>query len=328
MYSDDEDRYEELAAAFVTEPARPRRPRRARREEDAPAKTSYERNPEVQHWLLAQAQELSERKPPFNPAFLAGQRDRPWTLSSLTSFYEHDLIRDVLGVAKSGKEATVYCCAAGPAAGTDYLAAKIYRPRMFRSLRNDAVYRLSRPQHDEAGRPVRDARHQRGAARKTERWRADQVAAWIAYEFETQQLLFAAGATVPRPIMQAGNAVLMAYIGAPDHPAPLLREVRLGEAEARGLFTRLLGEVERFLACGRVHGDLSAYNILYWEGVATVIDFAQAVDPRSRPGVYALLARDVERLCRYFARYGIVADVGAIAGDLWRRHIGEEPGAS
>jgi RIO kinase 1 len=197
---------------------------------------------------------------------------------------------------------------------------------MFRSLRNDAVYRLSRPQRDEAGRPVRDARHQRGAARKTERWRADQVATWIAYEFETQQLLFAAGAAVPRPIMQAGNAVLMAYIGTPDRPAPLLQEVRLGAAEARGLFTGLVGEVEHFLACGRVHGDLSAYNILYWEGVVTVIDFAQAVDPRSRPDVFALLARDVERLCRYFARYGIAQDAGAIAADLWRRYIGEEPG--
>src|SRR6185437_15345617 len=184
-------------------------------------------NPDVQQWLQAQALARSESKPPFNPTFLVGQRERLWTLSSLTHFYEQDLIGDVLSVAKSGKEATVYCCAAESGTGFDYLAAKIYRPRMFRSLRNDAAYRLGRAQYDDDGRPVRDARRLRGAVKKTDRWRADQVAAWIAYEFVTQQLLHAAGADVPEPLVQAGNAVLMEYIGAPESPALLLCEVAL-----------------------------------------------------------------------------------------------------
>jgi RIO kinase 1 len=327
MYVDGEDRYEELAAAFEREPARPRRaPRRARRQEEPPAKTSYERNPEVQHWLQTQARERSESKPPFNPTFLAGQRDRLWTLSSLAHFYEQDLIRDVLHVVKSGKEATVYCCAAEPATGMGYLAAKIYRPRMFRSLRNDAVYRENRIQRDEQGRAIRDRRHQRGAVKKTDRWRADQVNSWIAYEFETQRLLSEAGADVPRPISQVGNAVLMEYIGAPGVPAPLLREVTLAREEAQPLFDRLLRTIDLFLACGRIHGDLSAYNILYWEGALTVIDFAQAVDPRRNSGMYALLERDLNRVCRYFARHGVTADARAIARELWHRYIGEEMG--
>jgi RIO kinase 1 len=328
MYSDD-DRYDELAAAFMSEPEQPKRARRRRRrEQDPPAKTSYESNPEVQHWLQSQARERSESKPPFAPTFLVGQRDRLWTLSSLTHFYEQDLISDVLGVVKSGKEATVYCCAAEPATGMRYLAAKIYRPRMFRSLRNDAVYRLNRPQRDEAGRPVRGVGQQRGAIKKTERWRADQVTSWIAYEFETQRLLFDAGADVPRPISQVGNAMLMEYIGAQDSPAPLLREVTLAREEASPLFDQLLRNVEIFLAYDRIHGDLSSYNILYWEGRATVIDFAQAVAPRQNPDVYALLERDVDRLCHYFARYGAVGDARAIASELWRRYIGEEMGGT
>src|SRR5437867_2888779 len=125
-------------------------------------KQSYESNADVQRWLQEQALDATGAKGPFNPTLLAGRRDRDWILSSLAHFYEQDLIADVIQVAKSGKEATVYCCTSAPAVGLDYLAAKVYRPRMFRSLKNDAIYRESREQHDERGRVVRDRRRQRG----------------------------------------------------------------------------------------------------------------------------------------------------------------------
>jgi len=286
-------------------------------------KASYEANEDVQRWLKEQARERVEVKPKFDPTFLASQRDAPWILSSLESFYEQDLITDVLAVVQSGKEATVYCCQADPATGLDLLAAKVYRPRMFRSLRNDAVYRQSREQRDEQGRALSVSRRQRGAAKKSGRWRAQQVTSWIEYEFETQRLLYESGADVPKPLAQIGNALLMEFIGeAPGEAAPLLREVNLTPEEARPLFQRLLYNIEGWLACDRIHGDLSEYNILYWRGALTVIDFAQAVDPRQNPSVYALLARDIERVCRYFARYGVFADPDALADDLWTRYEG------
>jgi RIO kinase 1 len=283
-------------------------------------KQSYESSAEVQRWL--QEQDLGEgrTKPPFEPTLLAGKRDRDWVLSSLAHFYEQDLIADVLHVVSSGKEATVYCCAAHPASGAECLAAKIYRPRIFRSLRNDALYRESRAGRDERGRPLRDRRRRRGG----ERGRADQVAGWIEHEFRTHRRLYEAGAAVPRPLAQVGNAVLMEYVGARDEPAPLLHQVRLAPEEARPLFERLLRDIELFLACDCIHGDLSAYNVLYWRGAVTIIDFAQAVDPRYNPEVYPLLERDIERVCRYFARYGVVADAGALAAELWVRYLGGE----
>jgi RIO kinase 1 len=132
--------------------------------EHPPDKASYEASVEVQRWLRAQTAERADVKPPFNPTFLAHQRDRHWVLSSLERFYEDDLISDVVSVVKSGKEATVYCCAAGEATERKYVAAKVYRPRMFRSLQNDALYRESRAQRDTEGRAVRNDR----------RWRAHQ----------------------------------------------------------------------------------------------------------------------------------------------------------
>jgi RIO kinase 1 len=72
-----------------------------------------------------------------------------------------------------GKEATVYCCEAHPSTGVEYLAAKVYRPRMFRSLRNDAIYRFSRVQRDEQGQAEHgNSRRGSAATRKTEKGRA------------------------------------------------------------------------------------------------------------------------------------------------------------
>lgn len=285
-------------------------------------KASYESNADVQRWLREQELERAGTKPPFNPTFLAHQRDRPWVLSSLETFYEDDLITDVLAVVSSGKEATVYCCSGHPSTGLDYVAAKVYRPRMFRSLRNDAVYRASRPQVDARGREGHGAKRWNATAKESERGRAAKISAWIRYEYETQRLLYDAGADVPRPLAQSGNATLMEYVGGgPGTPAPLLREATMEREEAAPLFERVLRNIELWLACDRVHGDLSAYNMLYWEGAITIIDFAQAVDPRYNPAVADLLARDIARVCQYFTRFGVQADAGALASDLWLRYL-------
>lgn len=301
--------------------ARQRRGRNAHRERAKPPdKLSYEASPEVQHWLRQQEQERIGLKPAFTPSFLAGQREREWVLSALTQFYEEDLIADVLNVVRSGKEATVYCCAGGPAAGMEYAAAKVYRPRMFRGLKNDAIYRESRPIVNAEGHEVRSRRDVRGAMKKTERGKAVEVSSWIHYEYETQRVLWEAGADVPRPLSQIGNSVLMAYIGEPGDAAPKLAGVALEPDEAQELFAQVLRNIELCLAHNRIHGDLSAYNILYWQGAITLIDFAQAVDPRYGGSAYTLLERDMERVCHYFARFGVQAEPRALARELWARY--------
>jgi RIO kinase 1 len=285
-----------------------------------PRKASYESQEEVQHWLKEQALEDGGVKPEFNPTFLASRRDGPWILSSLAHFYEEDLITDVLHVIKSGKEATVYCCAAHPSTGAEYLAAKVYRPRIFRSLKNDVIYRQSREQHDQDGHIVRNPRRFNHALKKSSSGQTIQVKSWIEYEYATQRLLYQAGANVPRPYSHIGNAVLMEYIGEVNDPAPLLREVTLEKREAHTLFDCVMRNIALSLSCNRVHGDLSEYNMLYWRGALSIIDFAQAVDPHQHPAVYTLLLRDIERVCRYFARYGIRADVSSLTSELWAQY--------
>ncbi|GCE22849.1 RIO1 family regulatory kinase/ATPase domain-containing protein [Dictyobacter kobayashii] len=283
-------------------------------------KTSYESNADVQRWLKEQGVEVSQPAA-FNPTFLSSQRDAPWILSSLTPLYDQELILDILHVVKSGKEATVFCCSAHPDTGLDYLAVKVYRPRMFRSLKNDADYRNNRTQRDEQGRVVHGDNRLRGVARKTARGHAARVTSWIEYEFDTQRKLFQAGVHVPRPLAYVGNAVLMEYVGTEGNAAPLLRDVKLDAAEVEPLFECLLADIELSLVNGRIHGDLSEYNILYWQGAVTIIDFAQAVDT-SHDEVFPIFARDIERVCQYFERYGLERDAHQLAAELWTRHMG------
>lgn len=235
---------------------------------------------------------------------------------SLAMFRTKGLITNVISSLKSGKEATVYCCRANPSTGAELLAAKVYRPLASRGFRNDAAY------HE--GRAITDARARRAFKKKTRFGRGVQFGLWMANEFETLKMLHAAGADVPRPLAQAGSAILMEYAGDGESPAPMLKHVSLSPDEAREAFEVVMGNVQLFLACDRVHADLSSFNILYWEGKIRIIDFPQSVDARFNPNAFRLLVRDVENVSRYFARYGIEADAGALAGNLWTRYIRAE----
>jgi RIO kinase 1 len=323
-----DDEFEEETTTFVKlKPgARERARSRTQVQKKPTRKTSYESSTDVQRWLRQQAYEEPQSLPPFNPTLLASRRDAFWILSSLAPLYDQRLITDVLYEAHSGKEATVFCCKAHPSTGVEYLAAKIYRPRMFRNLRNDALYRFSRVQRDEQGQ-AEHGNSKRGSAatRKSERGRAAQVTSWIEYEYQTQCLLYTHSADVPRPFAQVGNAVLMEYIGAIGEPAPRLSDVKLPQEEAQVLFDCIMHNIELALIHGRIHGDLSAYNVLYWQGTVTLIDFAQAVDPYHNSDVFSLLVRDVDRTCRYFAYYGINDNPWERARQIWTNHMGPVP---
>ena len=54
-----------------------------------------------------------------------------------------------------------------------------------------------------------------------------------------------------------------------------------------------------------VHGDLSPYNLLIWDGVVTVIDVPQAVDPRKNRHARSFLQRDLERICEWAEHHGV-----------------------
>lgn len=243
-----------------------------------------------------------------------------WLLTSLSEFYEHHWISDVLRRVKSGKEASVYQCRAGSAICSELAAAKVYRPWTLRNMKNDSTYRQGRSDLDDAGRVMVDHGKLHAIEKKTAYGRELLHQSWIAYEFQCLKALHAAGADVPEPYVMANNAILMGFVGDQWQCAPTLNEVRLERSEAGPLFDRVLQNIEILLSQGRVHGDLSAYNILYWDGDISVIDFPQVVSPHENPAAYPIFERDVRRICEYFARQGIRTDAAQLARDLWRAH--------
>lgn len=287
--------------------------RKQARRKAAPDKAAP-RETELQ--LLAAEQ---ERQGNFEFSYHASRHERQWILDSLGGFYEDHWIDDILRLVKGGKEASVYQCAAHPATSQEtYLAAKVYRPRMFRQLRKDHLYRESRADMDDEGRVIINHGMQHAIRSRSAYGLELLHKSWIEYEYQSLLALHAAGAAVPRPYARADNAILMTYLGDAQEPAPTLNTVSLGRDEARVLFERLLHNVRLMLSHGRVHGDLSAYNILYWQGDIWLIDFPQVIDPTHHRQAYAIFERDLTRACEYFQRQGVRCSPRRLAQTLWQ----------
>jgi RIO kinase 1 len=256
----------------------------------------------------------------FDFTYQASRNERAWLTDSLSYFYEQHWFDDVLHLVKGGKEASVYQCAGNQTTGVDFVAAKVYRPRRFRNLKNDHLYREGRDRLNDEGNVIQDGRMYRAMHRRTTYGHQLMHTSWIEHEYQTLQILHAAGADIPTPFTRGHNAILMTFIGDERIAAPTLNTVDLARSEAKSLFERVLYNVDLMLAHDRIHGDLSAYNILYWKGAITFIDFPQAISPRRNRNAYRIFMRDIQRICTYFANQGVVTNPHRIAAKLWTAH--------
>ena len=252
----------------------------------------------------------------FSFTYKASRHEAIWMLDSLGAFYEQKWISDVLRLIKGGKEASVYLCRSGVAVDAPLLAAKVYRPRMFRNLKNDALYRVGREELDDSGNAIIDDGKLHAIRSRSTFGEKLRHQSWIAYEYQSMQTLDEAGGDVPTPYAMGNNAILMEYIGDLDMAAPTLQSLDLEPAEAKTLFDRTLRNIDLMLGHGRIHGDLSAYNILYWDGDITLIDFPQVVAPDGNPMAWNIFQRDVTRVCQYFAGQGVATDPYKLAADI------------
>jgi len=256
----------------------------------------------------------------FDFTYHAARFEEWWLLESLGDFYEHKWISDVLQRVKGGKEASVYLCQASAESDAGLVAAKVYRPRSLRNLKNDGIYRTGRTDLDEDGNAIVKEADVGAILKRTKYGEELRHQSWIAYEFQTLERLFAAGADVPKPYAMEKNAILMEYIGDYGDAAPTLNSVTLDPDEVKPLFDRLILNLNLLLSNERIHGDLSAYNILYWDGGITLIDFPQVVHPESNPAAWAIFQRDVTRVCQYFNLQGMKVNARKLAADLWTSH--------
>jgi RIO kinase 1 len=272
----------------------------------------------AQNKKFLEGQDDSSRS--FNFTYKAARFEEWWLLESLGDFYEHQWITDVLRRVKGGKEASVYMCRGGETVDSKLVTAKVYRPRVLRNLKNDSIYRTGRTDLDISGNAIIKEADKNAIRRRTNYGEGLRHQSWIAYELKTLELLYEAGADVPEPHAMEKNAILMDYIGDLDTAAPTLNSVTLDRDEVRPLFDRVIDNVDLLLSNDRIHGDLSAYNILYWDGEITLIDFPQVVSPVANPSAWVIFLRDITRICQYFISQGVDVEASKLAADLWTSH--------
>ncbi|MGH2490489.1 MAG: RIO1 family regulatory kinase/ATPase [Candidatus Limnocylindria bacterium] len=202
-----------------------------------------------------------------------------------------------LGVLKTGKESEVHLVARTAGERTTLLAEKRFKARDRRSFQNNWMYR---------GVWGEGTRREHRAMKKNTRFGHEAAhARWIAHEWDSLVHLHAAGASVPPPVELLDDGYLMAFIGDGERAAPRLAEVDLAPAVARRVWDELVDEVSLLVSADRVHGDLSAFNVLWWRERAVLIDFSQTVDIVTHPAAHELLTRDITVLARYFTRRGV-----------------------
>ena len=215
-----------------------------------------------------------------------------------------------LGALKSGKEADVFLVERRLGDRANMLAAKRYRNVEERTFRNDAKYR---------GRSG-NRRTDLAMAKGTRTGMAFRAALWVDNEWSTLCRLWLAGAPVPYPVQRLGNEIMLEYVGDASGAAPRLVQAAssLGALGLADVYAQLLDALRLFSRCGLVHGDLSVYNLLVWQGRLVVIDFPQAVDPILNTDGLGLLRRDVVNLCQWFAGKGVP---GVSADDVYAELI-------
>ena len=226
-----------------------------------------------------------------------------------------------LGTLKSGKEAEVFLIERRYEGGsTVLLAHKRYRPRRpsageLRELgfahgtiyRNDAVYH--------AGWNLA-SRDRRAVTRHTDHGNEVIEKMWPIQELAMLRRAWASGASVPYPLERTDDGVVMEFIGDSEGAAPRLAQARMSCDEVVSAREQLLSNLRALTSAGVVHADLSAYNMLWWQGRLVVIDLPQAVEYITNADAPELLHRDLLNIAAWFERRDAPIDVEATFAEL------------
>lgn len=228
-----------------------------------------------------------------------------------------------LGPLKSGKEAQVDLLERTGADGRScLLAVKRYAPRQVKNkgeLAAQGFDRASSFRHDvqyREGRQFRKSRDRRAVERMSTHGKRLLQDRWTDHEFTVMRRLWASGVAVPYPVSFADDRFIMQYLGDRSQAAPQLAAARLDRSELASAASQLFDGLERMVAAGFAHGDLSPYNLLWWDDRLWFIDLPQAVDIAANPQGLNLLHRDVVNVATWFTRRGQPIDPEEVFAQL------------
>jgi RIO kinase 1 len=201
----------------------------------------------------------------------------------LYRFLNSGILNEVHGVVSAGKEARVYW---GKTKTGEERAVKIY-------LTSSAEFKKGMVMYIEGDYRFKGVKHDTRSL----------IFTWAQKEFRNLEAASRAKVRVPKPIAVERNVVVMEFIGKGGVSAPSLKEQPPSEPEKA--YRLLLTYLKRlYQKAELVHGDLSEYNLMIWNGKLVMFDMSQSV-PTSHPLAEYLLNRDITNVNKFFSRLGI-----------------------
>jgi RIO kinase 1 len=211
----------------------------------------------------------------------------------------------------SGKEATVYVVEREGHLG----AAKVYKTRDERTFKKTASYVEGRNQ-------TRNSRDRRAMQNKSTYGRGLIEDNWQSMEFNALRAAFNAGVRVPEPYFLYENVLFMELlVDSAGAPASRIADFVFTAEEATALHQEVFLQVKTLLGTGRIHGDLSAYNVLMAAGGPTIIDMPQVVEVAGNNNARQILRRDLRNLTEHLARFDARLLRVADCGDALFHHL-------
>ncbi|GJN23939.1 hypothetical protein PR202_gb11636 [Eleusine coracana subsp. coracana] len=126
--------------------------------------------------------------------------------------------------------------------------------------------------------------------------------------YKTSVLVFkvrAAGIRCPVPLLLRLHVLVMEFIGKGGWAAPRLKDAALSDDKLRESYFEIVTTMRTlYQKCKLVHGDLSEYNILYFEGHLYIIDVSQSVD-LDHPSALDFLKEDCLHVSDFFKKRGV-----------------------
>ncbi|CAN1753937.1 Serine/threonine-protein kinase RIO1 [Linum perenne] len=131
------------------------------------------------------------------------------------------------------------------------------------------------------------------------------VKTWAEKELRNLIRLKAAGIRCPTTHLLRLHVLVMEFIGKDGWAAPRLKDASLSLDRLReGYMEMIMIMRTLYQKCKLVHGDLSEYNILYYEGHLYIIDVSQSVD-LDHPRALDFLREDCVHVSDFFKKHGV-----------------------
>ncbi|KAG2598008.1 serine/threonine-protein kinase RIO1-like [Panicum virgatum] len=210
----------------------------------------------------------------------------PRTRMVLFKMLNRGVFNNINGCISTGKEANVYH--ATKVEGQE-LAIKVYKTSVLVFKDRDRYVQG-------------DYRFRHGYCKHNPR---KMVKTWAEKEMRNLLRVRAAGIRCPKPLLLRLHVLVMEFIGRGGWAAPRLKDAALSDDKLRESYFEIITTMRTlYQKCKLVHGDLSEYNILYFEGHLYIIDVSQSVD-LDHPSALDFLKEDCLHVSDFFKKRGI-----------------------